>query len=238
MQEKKERIAKRIASSGLCSRRDAEKLIQEGKVCVNGKLLDTPAFLVGDEDKITVSGKVLKFAEEERLWCYHKPVGLVTTHKDPLGRPTVFMALPKGLPRVISVGRLDVNSEGLLLLTTSGTLAHKLEHPMTALPRTYRVRVFGNLPEGMTERLAKGMTVKGVHYGPCQCKVERSSGKNTWLNIVLTEGKNREIRQLLAFFGLKIARLIRVAYGPFSLGTLPKGQVQEVSEERLKKCGL
>ena len=238
MQEKKERIAKVIAASGLCSRRDAEKLIQERKVSVNGVILETPACLVGQGDRILVNGQALKKESSPRLWCYHKPVGLVTTHKDPAGRPTVFGALPKNLPRVISVGRLDVNSEGLLLLTTSGALAHQLEHPTTALPRTYRVRVFGHIPEDMIMRLKKGITIEGIRYGACQCEVESSSGKNTWLKLVLAEGKNREIRHLLGYFGLKIARLIRVSYGPFILGDLPKGQVREVPRERLKKCGL
>ncbi|MBE6449997.1 MAG: rRNA pseudouridine synthase [Alphaproteobacteria bacterium] len=232
-----ERIAKRIASSGVCSRRDAERLIAEGKVFVNGEKLTTPAFLVSEKDEITVNGTALKKKETARLWCYHKPVGLLTTHKDPKGRPTVFENLPKSLPRVISVGRLDLNSEGLLLLTTSGAIARSLEHPSRGWKRQYRVRIYGIITPEMIEKAKKGLTIEGIHYAPCQIEVEQnqSGGKNQWLLITLTEGKNREIRKIMDFFGFKVARLLRVSYGPFQLGNLPVGEVREISGKVIKE---
>ena len=169
------------------------------------------------------------------MWCYHKPTGLVTTHKDPQGRPTVFDSLPKYLPRVISVGRLDLNSEGLLLLTTDGGLARELEHPSKGWKRRYRVRIHGILTPEMQKRLSKGILIDGIRYAPCETVVEQVKGTNSWISITLTEGKNREIRKLMAFFGLEVTRLIRVSYGPFQLGNLEKGEVREVSKKMMKE---
>ena len=228
MMKKQERIAKRIASAGVCSRRDAERLILAGRVSVNGKVLETPAFLVSEEDSIVVDGKEISTKPVTRVWLYHKPVGLVTTVRDPQGRPTVFGSLPKEMPRVISVGRLDLNSEGLLLLTNDGEWARKMELPSSHVKRTYRVRVHGKIPGDLSEQLAKGRTVAGVHYAPCDVKIERGAGSNSWLEISLQEGKNREIRKLMASFGIQVARLIRVSYGPYELGDLEKGKVREV----------
>lgn len=226
MIQNKERIAKMMASCGICSRRTAEKYIAQGRVKVNGQVLETPAFLVDDKDKITLDDKPLKKIEQPQLWLYHKPIGQLTTHDDPAGRPTVFQALPKALGHVISVGRLDFNSEGLLLLTNCGTWAHYLESPQTKIPRTYKVRVFGDIPADMAERLAKGMTVQGVHYGKCQMTIDKQTGKNAWLRLTLCEGKNREIRRLMTALGLKVNRLIRQSYGPFILGNLRVGEVK------------
>ncbi|MBQ8250514.1 MAG: rRNA pseudouridine synthase [Alphaproteobacteria bacterium] len=235
MTEKKERIAKIMASAGLCSRRTAEQWILDGRVKVNGVVLETPAFTVSSEDVILVDDKPIAQKQERRLWCYHKPTGLVTTHKDPQGRPTVFDSLPKYLPRVISVGRLDLNSEGLLLLTTDGSLARELEHPSKGWKRRYRVRIHGVLTPEMQKRLSKGITIQGIRYAPCETVVEQVKGTNSWISITLTEGKNREIRKLMAFFGLDVTRLIRVSYGPFQLGNLEKGEVREVSKKMMKE---
>ena len=235
MTEKKERIAKIMASAGLCSRRTAEQWILDGHVKVNGVVLETPAFTVSAEDIILVDDKPIAQKQETRLWCYHKPTGLVTTHKDPQGRPTVFDSLPKYLPRVISVGRLDLNSEGLLLLTTDGGLARELEHPSKGWKRRYRVRIHGILTPEMQKRLSKGILIDGIRYAPCETVVEQVKGTNSWISITLTEGKNREIRKLMAFFGLEVTRLIRVSYGPFQLGNLEKGEVREVSKKMMKE---
>ena len=235
MTEKKERIAKIMASAGLCSRRTAEQWILDGRVKVNGELLKTPAFTVSKDDIILVDDKPIAQKQETRLWCYHKPTGLVTTHKDPQGRATVFESLPKYLPRVISVGRLDLNSEGLLLLTTDGALARELEHPSKGWKRRYRVRIHGVLTPEMQKRLSKGITIQGIRYAPCEAVVEQLKGTNSWISITLTEGKNREIRKLMAFFGLEVTRLIRVSYGPFQLGNLQKGEVREISKKAMKE---
>ena len=228
MIKKQERIAKRIASAGVCSRREAERLIKEGRISVNGNVLTTPAFLVGDQDIIKVDGKEISSKPMTRVWLYHKPVGLVTTVRDPQGRPTVFGSLPANMPRVISVGRLDLNSEGLLLLTNDGEWARKMELPSSHLKRTYRVRVHGKVPEDLVEQLAKGRTIAGVHYAPCEVKIDKGTNSNSWLIMTLEEGKNREIRRLMASFGIQVARLIRISYGPYTLGDLAKGQVKEV----------
>lgn len=243
MEEKKERIAKKIAACGVCSRRDAEKLIESGRVKVNGTVLKTPAFLVDDKDVISVDDVALKKKENARIWCYHKPVGLVTTHKDPAGRPTVFENLPKYLPRVISVGRLDLNSEGLLLLTTDGELARSMELPTRGWKRQYRVRIHGSMTPEMIEKAAKGVTVEGVRYAPAKIEIEpnQSGGRNQWIQVTLTEGKNREIRKMMMSFGLQVARLIRISYGPFQLGNLPIGEVREISAKVIKEqigCAL
>lgn len=239
MSENKERIAKFIASSGFCSRREAEKLILEKRVTVNNTVLETPAFLVSKNDQIIIDGKKLCSQSETRLWAYYKPTRVITSHKDPQGRKTVFEILPKTLPRVISVGRLDFNSEGLLLLTNSGELAHKLEHPSAKIYRIYHVRVFGKIQKHMIEKLQKGISIDGINYAPCRIKILNQSFNNTWLEFMLTEGKNREIRNMLAFWNLKISRLIRVKYGNISLDNLSSGQLKEISKEEVKKlCAL
>ncbi|MCC5997046.1 MAG: rRNA pseudouridine synthase [Oceanicaulis sp.] len=223
-----ERIAKALAHAGVASRREAERLIGEGRVAVNGKLLDSPAFKVTPDDIITVDGKVVGPRPPTRLWRYHKPAGLVTTHADPQGRDTVFDALPKDLGRVISVGRLDLNSEGLMLLTNDGELARVLELPATAWTRRYRVRAFGDVDDSALARLAGGVTVEGVSYGPVEVAVDRNTGSNIWLTVGLKEGKNREVRKVLSHVGLTVNRLLRTAYGPFQLGSLERGKVEEV----------
>ncbi len=234
-----ERIAKRLSALGLCSRREAERWIADGRIAVNGAVLASPAHLVGDEDIIAVDGVTLatQKASAPRLFRYHKPPGLVTSHRDEKGRETVFDALPKHLPRVISVGRLDLASEGLLLLTTSGGLARTLELPKYALKRSYRVRVRGEISERQREKLAHGISVEGVRYQPIEVIAEpsKTSGRNRWLQVTLTEGKNREIRRVFLHLDLEVSRLIRIGYGPFTLGTLAPGAVEEVPARQLLK---
>lgn len=236
MEESKgQRIAKALSRAGLCSRREAERWIEAGRVKVNGKVLETPATLVSDDDKIEVDGKLIEGKEETRLFRYHKPGGLVTTAKDELGRDTVFDKLPKGLPRVISVGRLDINTEGLLLLTNDGELARYLELPKTGWTRRYRVRAFGEITQEQITELRRGITVDGVKYASIQVEVERQQGANCWMQITLTEGKNREIKRVLEHCGLQVNRLIRTSYGPIQLGKLPKGAVEEVKPHVLRE---
>jgi 23S rRNA pseudouridine2605 synthase len=223
-----ERIAKAIARAGVCSRRDAEKLIAEGRVTLNGEPVTTPAIKVTADQVITVDGKPLAEPEPARLWRYHKPSGLVTTHKDEKGRPTVFGALPKSLGRVVSVGRLDFNSEGLLLLTNDGEIARRLEIPTAGWVRKYRARLFGKVTQAELDRLATGTTIAGVAYGPIVADIERSKGMYSWVTVSLKEGKNREVKRVMESLGLKVARLIRVSYGPFQLGQLAEGQVEEI----------
>lgn len=230
-----ERIAKRLARAGLCSRREAERWIEQGRVAVNGKVLESPACVVGAGDIIVVDGAPLSEPEPTRLWRYHKPAGLVTTHKDPEGRNTVFDRLPASLPRVISVGRLDLNSEGLLLLTNDGELARKLELPSNAWVRRYRVRVNGAVTEAALARLEAGVTVDGIAYGSINAVLDRQQGANAWLTVSLREGKNREIRKVMEHLGWPVSRLIRVAYGPFQLGTLAEGTVEEVPGKVLRE---
>ncbi|MEX1035449.1 MAG: pseudouridine synthase [Sneathiella sp.] len=230
----KERIAKRMARAGLCSRREAERWIEAGRVSVNGEKLETAAFTVGADDKITVDGKDIPILERPRLWRYHKPPGLVTSHKDEKGRETVFDKLPEDLPRVISVGRLDLNSEGLLLLTNDGELARKLELPATGWKRKYRVRVHGHPKDADIQKLAKGLTIEGVRYDAIECTVDSSKGANSWLTISLREGKNREIRKVMEHFGYTVSRLIRISYGPMALGDLRAGAVEEVRSKILR----
>ncbi|MEZ5996757.1 MAG: pseudouridine synthase [Hyphomonadaceae bacterium] len=230
-----ERIAKFLARAGVCSRRDAERLIAEGRVKLNGAVLDTPAVKVTGADKVLVDGRPIGAPEATRLWRYHKPSGLVTTHRDPGGRPTVFQHLPGDMPRVISVGRLDLTSEGLLLLTNDGELARKLELPANGWRRRYRARAFGRVTQEDLDQLKDGVTVEGVHYGPIEAKLERGAGSNAWITLTLSEGKNREVRRVLDALGLKVNRLIRVAYGPFQLGTLPPGAVEEVPGRVLRE---
>jgi 23S rRNA pseudouridine2605 synthase len=230
-----ERIAKRLARAGLCSRREAERWIAAGRVAVDGVTLATPAFLVTAASRIVVDGKPVGAAEPARLWRYHKPAGLVTTHRDPAGRPTIFANLPPGLPRVISVGRLDLTSEGLLLLTNDGALARHLELPATGWIRRYRVRVHGAVEPAKLVALARGITIEGIAYGAIEARLERQQGGNAWLTMALTEGKNREIRRIVEHFGWRVTRLIRVSFGPFQLGALARGAVEEVATKVLRE---
>lgn len=222
------RIAKAMARAGLCSRREAERWIAEGRVTVNGEVLTTPARDVGPDDVVLVDGKPLPSFEPVQLWRYHKPRGLVTTHRDPEGRPTVFENLPEGMPRVISVGRLDFNSEGLLLLTTDGALARYMELPSTGWVRRYRVRAHGKITQVELDKLKDGIEVEGVRYGPIEAMLERVQGSNVWLTVALREGKNREVRKVLKSLNLEVNRLIRVSYGPFQLHDLQPGEVEPV----------
>ena len=231
---KGERIAKIIARAGLASRRESEKLILDGRVKVNGKTINSPALNLTKNDVIEVDGKLLLPPEQTRLWIYNKPVGLVSTSKDEKNRPTIFDNLPKELPRVVSIGRLDLNSEGLLLLTNDGELKRRLELPSTGWLRRYRVRGKGKLRESMLEPLRHGIFVEGTHFKPMDVSFDRQTGANAWLSIGLREGKNREIRKALGFVGLSVNRLLRISFGDFELGTLKKGEVQEVRLSRVK----
>ena len=242
---RQERIAKVMARAGVSSRREVERLIGLGKVAVNGRILDTPATLVTRDDVITVDGKPIGTIQATRVWRYHKPVGLLTTHNDPAGRPTVFDAMPAGLPRVISVGRLDINTEGLLLLTNDGELARALELPSTALVRQYRARARGRVTQAQLDRLKDGVTVDGERYGPVEATLDKVKEKaadteskapaNLWISVSIAEGKNREVRKVLESVGLTVNRLIRLAYGPFQLGTLETGHVEEVGPRVIRE---
>lgn len=230
-----ERLAKFMARSGVCSRRQAEEYIKQERVRVDGNVISSPAFNVEGTEKILFDSEKLPTREATRLWLYHKPAGLVTTHKDERDRPTVFDNLPAGMPRVISVGRLDLNSEGLLLLTNNGELSRELELPKNAWSRRYRVRVHGRIDAKQLAGLQNGVTVEGVAYGKVSAVVDSQNGTNAWLTVTLNEGKNREIRKLMKFIGLEVTRLIRVSYGPFQLGNLSKGEVREVPLKVLKE---
>jgi 23S rRNA pseudouridine2605 synthase len=223
-----DRIAKVIARAGLASRREAEQMILQGRVSVNGKTIDSPALNVTPSDRVVVNGKVVGAPDEPRIWLYHKPVGLVTTTKDEQGRPTIFDKLPDDMPRVMSVGRLDLNSEGLLLLTNDGGIKRKLELPSTGWLRRYRVRVKGQPTDESLEPLRKGLVIDGERFQPMIVTLDRQQGANAWLTIGLREGKNREIRRALADLGLTVNRLIRISYGPFQLGQLKAGAVEEL----------
>jgi len=228
------RIAKVMARAGLCSRRDAEAWIAAGRVAVNGAVIASPAVNVTARDRVTVDGKPLPRRERTRLFLHYKPVGLVSTNSDPQGRPTVFDALPANLPRLVSVGRLDIGSEGLLLLTNDGGLARVLELPETAWVRRYRVRAHGRVTQDALDRLRDGVTVDGIHYGPIEATLEREQGANVWLTFAITEGKNREVRNVLAHLGLQVNRLIRVGFGPFGLGELAEGAIEQVETGNLR----
>lgn len=234
-----ERVAKALARAGVASRREVERLIGEGRVKLNGRALDTPAVKVEPGDILTVDGQVAPEREPTRLWRYHKPSGLVTTHNDPAGRPTVFEHLPTDLPRVISVGRLDLKTEGLLLLTNDGALSRSLELPSTGWVRRYRARARGRVTQEQLDTLANGVTVAGVRYGPIEARLDKategSQGANLWISVSLSEGKNREVRRVLEHLGLTVNRLIRLAYGPFQLGTLGVGEAEEIGPRVLKE---
>lgn len=240
MTEASQRIAKFLAAAGIASRRAAESMIEQGRVRVNGETITTSVVFVGPQDQVMVDGQEIKHQKENpRFFLYHKPAGLVTTHKDPQGRPTVFQSLPRDLPRVVSVGRLDQNSEGLLLLTTHGGIVRVLEHPSAGLKRVYHVRVYGPCDLKNLESLRQGVEIDGVSYRGIEFKILNQSRANTWLELGLYEGKNREIRRLMAYCGLKVSRLIRTAYGPFELHQLAKGGIHEmpypVVRQKLKK---
>jgi 23S rRNA pseudouridine2605 synthase len=227
------RIAKALARAGLCSRREAERWIAEGRVSVNGEVLTSPACDVSPTDRVLVDGNPLPAAGPPRLWRYHKPRGLVTTHRDPQGRSTVFDALPADLPRVVSVGRLDFNTEGLLLLTNDGELARHLELPATGWLRRYRVRAHGAVTQEALDRLKDGVEIAGMRYGPIEATLDKPQGSNVWLGIGLREGKNREVRTVLESLGLTVNRLIRVSFGPFQLLDLKAGEVEPVKRRVL-----
>jgi 23S rRNA pseudouridine2605 synthase len=230
-----ERIAKVMARAGLCSRREAEAWIAAGRVEVNGGKISSPALNVSADDRIVVDGRPLPQAERTRLFLYHKPRGLVTTNADEKGRATIFDALPKGLPRLVSVGRLDLNTEGLLLLTNDGGLARVLEHPDTGWLRRYRVRAHGKVMQPQLDALRKGITIGGIRYGEIEATLDREQGANTWLTFAIREGKNREVRNVLEHLGLQVNRLIRVSFGPFQLGDLAENAVEEIRTKHLRE---
>ena len=229
-----DRIAKVLSRAGIASRREAERMIEAGRVTVNGKVIDSPALNVTGADKIVVDGKPVGEPEPPRMWLYHKPAGLVTTERDERDRETVFDALPDDLPRVMSIGRLDINSEGLLLLTNDGGVKRRLELPATGWLRRYRVRIKGSASEANLDRLRNGITVDGITYQPMTVTFDRQQGANAWLTVALREGKNREIRRAMEAIGATVNRLIRVSYGPFQLGELKAGDVEEVKQRVVK----
>jgi len=230
-----QRIAKVLARAGLCSRRDAERWIAEGRVAVDGKVLTSPAFTVTDASEIRVDGHPLPEPQRARLWRHHKPAGLITTHRDEKGRATVFAALPKELPRLISIGRLDLNAEGLMLLTNDGALARRLELPATGWLRRYKVRVHGIVDPARLVALDKGVTIDSVAYGQIHAQLERQQGSNAWIALSLREGKNREVRRVMEHLGYTVTRLIRLSYGPFQLGHLERGAIEEVPKKVLEE---
>jgi 23S rRNA pseudouridine2605 synthase len=234
MSDRVERVAKVIARAGLASRREAEAWIAAGRVALNGTTITSPAVNVGSGDRVSVDGKPLPTRERTRLFLYHKPRGLLTTHADARGRPTIFGGLPKDLPRVVSVGRLDLNTEGLLLLTNDGGLARVLELPSTGWLRRYRVRAHGTVTQDSLDRLRAGITIDGMRYGAIEATLDRAQGSNVWLTFAIREGKNREVRNVLGALGLQVNRLIRVSFGPFQLGELPAGAVEEVATRTLR----
>lgn len=237
-----DRIAKLLARAGVASRREVERMIAEGRVALAGKVLDTPAVKLANLKGVTVDGKPVAQAEPARLFAFHKPSGLITAERDPKNRPTIYTALrnalPRGTPRLMPVGRLDFTTEGLLLLTNDGELKRAMELPASGIPRTYRARAFGEVTQAMLDELVEGIAIDGVRYGRIEADLERSSGRNRWIVLTLTEGKNREVRRVLEHLGLQVSRLLRTAYGPFQLADLPRGQaveIRQVDVERFRK---
>jgi 23S rRNA pseudouridine2605 synthase len=234
-----ERIAKLLARAGVASRREIERMIADRRIAKDGVVIETPATVLESLRGITVDGNPVARAEPTRLFRFHKPEGLITAERDPAGRPTIYAALrnalPKGTPRMMPIGRLDLNTEGLLLLTNDGGFKRQLELPATGVPRTYRARTFGDISQSQLEDLMDGIEIEGVRYGPIDANLERRTGRNQWVELTLTEGKNREVRRVLEHLGLKVSRLIRTAYGPFSLGDLAKGATVEVRKEELER---
>ncbi|WP_435876869.1 pseudouridine synthase [Sphingomonas quercus] len=231
--KEEQRIAKLLARAGIASRREIERMIAEGRIAVNGTAIDTPATLLTSLHGVTVDGKPVQAAAPARLFRFHKPAGFLTTERDPRGRPTIYDKLPPGLPRLVPVGRLDMNTEGLLLLTTDGGLKRQLELPATGVPRTYRARAYGEISQAQLEELILGIEIDGIRYGQIDANMERRTGRNVWIEMTLTEGKNREVRRVLEHLGLQVSRLIRTAYGPFPLADLPAGAVDEVRQHDL-----
>ncbi|MDB5589738.1 MAG: RNA-binding protein, partial [Enterovirga sp.] len=229
-----ERIAKVIARAGICSRRDAEALIEAGRVTLDGERVLSPALNVAQDARIAVDGEPLPLRERTRLWLFHKPRGLVTTFRDPQARPTVFESLPEEMPRVVAIGRLDINTEGLLLLTNDGGLAKVIAHPETGWTRRYRVRARGDVTQAELDRLRDGITIDDINYGPVEATLDRQQGDNTWISLALREGKNREVKRILEHLGLQVNRLIRLSFGPFQLGDLESGLVEEVKTKVLR----
>lgn len=227
-----ERIAKLLARAGVASRREAERMIAEGRVKLGDDVVTTPNTVLRDLKGVSVDGKPVKAPEAARLFAFHKPSGLITAERDPAGRPTIYIALrnalPKGTPRLMPVGRLDLNTEGLLLLTNDGGLKRAMELPASGVPRTYRARTFGEITQARLEELIEGIEIDGVRYGRIDANMERRTGRNQWIELTLTEGKNREVRRVLEHLGLQVSRLLRVAYGPFTLGDLPRGAAAEI----------
>ena len=234
-----ERIAKLLARAGIASRREVERMIADRRVALNGAVLETPATILPNLRGVTVDGKPVAKAEPTRLYRFHKPSGLITAERDLAGRPTIYAALvnalPRGSPRLMPIGRLDLNTEGLLLLTNDGEFKRELELPSTGVPRKYRARTFGTVSQAKLEDLMDGITVEGVNYGPINANLERRTGRNQWIELTLTEGKNREVRRVLEYLGLKVSRLLRTAYGPFVLGDLARGAAVEVRKEELER---
>src|SRR6185295_622976 len=228
-----QRIAKLLARAGIASRREVERMIAEGRIAIGGKAVETPATLLTSLHGVTVDGKPVRAPAPARLFRYHKPAGLLTAERDPKGRPTIYDRLPKGLPRLMPVGRLDMNTEGLLLLTTDGELKRQLELPATGVERSYRARVFGEVSQAQLEELIHGIEIEGIRYGAINANLERRTGRNCWVEMRLREGKNREVRRVLEHLGLKVSRLIRTAYGPFALADLPAGAVDEIRRHDL-----
>lgn len=234
-----ERIAKLLARAGVASRREVERMIGDGRVAIEGKVLDTPATIIPNLNGVTVDGKAVSKAQPTRLFCFHKPAGLLTAERDFSGRGTIYdalvNALPKDAPRVMPIGRLDINTEGLLLMTNDGELKRAMELPSNAIPRTYRARAYGDVTQTQLEDLMDGVTIEGVRYGPINANLERRTGANQWIELTITEGKNREVRNVLEYLGLEVNRLMRTEYGPFTLGDIKRGRALEIPQNDVER---